>query len=60
MFCRSIEEEVTEIKQMQEHGSARQIFEAPQNQEDMIKRYRRIGLLFRQLQVSPNIHIHCP
>ena len=44
---------------MQEHGRVRQIFEAPQNQEDVIKRYRRIESLFRQLQVSPTLHIQC-
>jgi len=54
---RSIEKEAKDIEQMQEHSRVRQIFEAPQNQEDVIKRYRRIESLFRQLQVSPTVHI---
>jgi len=57
MLYRLINEEVSQIKQIQDHGRIRQIFEAPQDQGDLIKRYRRIDSLFRQLYVSPTIHM---
>ena len=54
---RSIETEVTVIRRKQDHGKGRQLLESTQDQGDVIKRYRRIESLFRQLQVSRRLHI---
>ena len=51
-LSRSIEAEVTHIRDQQDRGKMRRIVEANQDQGDVIQRHRRIESLFRQLQVS--------
>ena len=51
-LCRSIEAEVTHIRDQQDRGKIIRTLEANQDQGDVIQRYRRIESLFRQLQVS--------
>jgi hypothetical protein len=50
--CRSIEAELIHISQQTDRGKIMRTVEASQDQGDVIKRYRRIESLFRQLQVS--------
>jgi len=51
-LCRSIEAEVTHIRQQQDRGKIIRTVEANQDQGDIIQRYHRIESLFRQLQVG--------
>ena len=51
-LCRSIEEEVEHIKQQQARGKWKRVIESAEDKDDLIKHYRRIEGLFRQLQVS--------
>jgi hypothetical protein len=51
-FHRSIEVEVKHLNERQARGKGRRIIEAMEDKDDVIKRYRRIESLFRQLQVS--------
>ena len=51
-FHSSVEAEVSHINKQQVHGKARRIIESTQDTGDVIKRYRAIESLVRQLQVS--------
>jgi len=51
-FHSSVDAEVAHINNQQAHGKARRIIEATQDTGDVIKRYRAIESLVRQLQVS--------
>ena len=51
-FHRSIKVEVEHLDKKQARGKARRIIESTEDKDDVIKRYRRIESLFRQLQVS--------
>jgi len=49
---RSIDKELTEIKNQLDRGKFKRAIEATEDQDDVIKRYRKIDSLFRRLLVS--------
>ncbi|KEP46374.1 putative vegetative incompatibility protein HET-E-1 [Rhizoctonia solani 123E] len=51
-IVQSIEDQITSIRQQQERSTLRHLLDATDSQEDVIRHYRRIEALFRQLQVS--------
>ena len=50
-ICRSLEAEVTHIRQQQDRGKITRTVAANQDQGEVLQRYQRIESLFRQLQV---------
>jgi hypothetical protein len=52
MAYRMIEEETTEIEGRTERGTERRLLTAKKDEDELMRRYRRIQSLFRQLQVS--------
>jgi hypothetical protein len=54
---RCIQSHIADIKQYKEQGSIQRLRGATNHQEDVIKRYRQIERLFRQLQVSTFVHL---
>jgi hypothetical protein len=51
-MTRGIARQAEEIKNKAERGSERRLWAASSDEEDVVRRYRQIQSLFRQLQVS--------
>ncbi|CAE6478346.1 unnamed protein product [Rhizoctonia solani] len=56
-IVQSINAQIAHIKKRQEQGKTKQMFGFRENQGDLIKRYRQVASLFRQLQNDINLRI---
>ncbi|KAL5640137.1 hypothetical protein ACGC1H_007428 [Rhizoctonia solani] len=56
-IVQSIEEQITSIQQQQERSTLSRLLDATDTQEDVIRHYRRIERLFRQLQYQVTLGI---
>ncbi|KAF4613911.1 hypothetical protein D9613_008174 [Agrocybe pediades] len=58
IFCRSINKELVEIKEQQDRSKSEKIFEAADDQDDILARYRKINSLFQHLQIDISLRTH--